>query len=125
MMTLLRDGALWVAKLRNRIEKHEAGTPQFRLNLWRQAFDTSSYQESFHPPQEKVWTYNLPATVDITVERACSKSYIAVLSDDQKSKVVDDVKAILEEGEGKVWTDENQGVFEYPYKCCVVVSHKK
>lgn len=42
-----RESAGWVAQLRDRIERHEAGTPQFRLNLWRQAFHTPSYIKFF------------------------------------------------------------------------------
>ncbi|ESK94566.1 methyltransferase type 11 [Moniliophthora roreri MCA 2997] len=120
-----RDAAPWVAQLRDRIERHENGTPQFRLNLWRKAFDTSSYQAAFNPPEEKTWTYEIPATVDLTVDRACSKSYIAVLPEAEKSSVIEDTQGILERGEGKEWIDEAQGVFKYPYRTLVIISRKK
>lgn len=119
-----RDRAHWVAGLRNRIERHENDSPQFRLNLWRQAFETTSYKQCFQSPVERVWPYNLPATVDIAVERASSKSYIAVLPDAEKAEVRKDVRNIVEEGEGRVWIDEDKGVFEYPYQVFVVVAHK-
>ncbi|KAG6845321.1 hypothetical protein H0H87_010778 [Tephrocybe sp. NHM501043] len=120
-----RDRARWVAQLRDRIEKHEQGTPQFRLNLWRRAFETASYQEFFQPPVEKIWPYALPTTVDIAVDRALSKSYIAVLPSVEKALVQGDVRGIAEKGEDKVWIDEANGVFEYPYQVFVVVAHKK
>lgn len=123
-MMYFRDAARWVAQLRNRIEQHENGTPQFRLNLWRQIFDTPSYKKFFVSPLEKDWSYTLPGTIDIVLDRASSKSYVAILPEDEKTKVREDVRTIVERGEDKVWTDEAQGVFEYPYKTYVVIAHK-
>lgn len=93
--------------------------------LWRQAFDTPSYQRFFEPPVERIWPYSLPSTIDIVIDRATTKSYIAVLPEDEKAKVKADVKAIVEKGEDKVWVDEGKGIFEYPYQCFVVVAQRK
>lgn len=120
-----RDGAGWVAQMRERIELHENGTPQFRLMLWRATFDTPSYKEFFEPPTEEVWTYNLLGSEKIVVDRACSKSYVAVLDDEKKNRAVEDVKAIIKKGEGLVWADKEKGEFEYPYKTYVVIARKK
>lgn len=120
-----RDRARWVAQLRDRIEQHEEGTPQFRLGLWRQAFDTPNYQKLFAAPEENQWPYDLPATVDIVVDRASSKSYISILPDAEKAKVQADLREIVNKGEDKVWIDEAKGEFKYPYRTYVVVSRKK
>ncbi|KAK1236523.1 hypothetical protein PQX77_000216 [Marasmius sp. AFHP31] len=120
-----RDRAGWVAQVRNRIETHEAGTPQFRLGLWRQAWDTASYQANFDPPEEKIWSYTLPATADLVKERACSKSYIAVLKDEERAKVLEDLDKILEEGRDREWIDEEQKIFHYPYQTFLVIARKK
>ncbi|KAF9218391.1 S-adenosyl-L-methionine-dependent methyltransferase [Gyrodon lividus] len=120
-----RDRAGWVAQLRDRIERHEQGTPQFRLGLWRQAFTTQSYLENFKEPEEKEWAYYLDTSAKICTERALSKSYIAVLPPDEKTKVAEDIKAIVEKGDGRAWVNESEGVFQYPYKTLVVVSRKK
>ncbi|KAG5645240.1 hypothetical protein DXG03_006657 [Asterophora parasitica] len=101
-----RDRARWVAEIRNRIEKYESGSPQFRLGLWRQTFDTKSYQQFFQPPVEKVWPYELPTTVDRAVDRASSKSYIVVLPEDEKAEVQKDIRAVAEKGEDRIWVDE-------------------
>ncbi|KAF8077903.1 S-adenosyl-L-methionine-dependent methyltransferase [Lyophyllum atratum] len=119
-----RDRARWVARLRNRIERHENDTPQFRLNLWRQAFETTSYKQFFRSPVEKVWPYNLPATLDIAIDRASSKSYIAVLPDAERKEVREDVRNIVEKGEDRVWIEEDKGIFEYPYQVFVLAAHK-
>jgi hypothetical protein len=95
------------------------------LFLWRQAFDTASYKKFFLPHVEKIWNYMLETTLERTVDRACSKSYIAILPDDKKAAVRKDVAAIVTEGKDKVWTDELKGTFEYPYRCYVVLAQKK
>lgn len=125
LRTIYRQSARWVAQVRNRIESHEQGSPQFRLGLWRQAWDTPSYKKFFQPPEEKEWMYHLPGTLDIVTNRAHSASYITILSDEGKRSVADDIKEIIERGEDKVWIDEKQGIFEYPYKTYVVIAQKK
>ena len=120
-----RNKARWVGQLRDRIEEHEAGTPQFRLNLWRQVFDSNVYRKHFYPPEENVWYYSLPGTLEIAVNRACSKSYIAVLSSVERACVKREVEAIVEDGQDKVWIDESQGLFEYPYQTLVVIVNRR
>ncbi|TFK29976.1 methyltransferase type 11 [Coprinopsis marcescibilis] len=73
-----RDADEWAGQVRDLIEVHEQGTPQFRLGLWRQVFDTASYKAGFQTPVEKTWSYHIPGTEEATVQRASSKSYIAV-----------------------------------------------
>lgn len=120
-----RDAAKWVASVRDRIEMYENGTPQYRLRLWRQAFSTAAYQAAFEPPQDySTGLYALPATVDIVVDRACSKSYMTILADEEKVKVRKDLTNIVESAD-KVWINESEGVFEYPYKTEVVIARKK
>lgn len=119
------ESAAWVAQLRDRIEFHEGGTPQFRLELWRATFSTAGYTENFGPQEETVFSYKLLGTEQIVVDRACSKSYIAILPTDQKKQVVEDVKAIVRKGDGLVWTDREKGEFEYPYKTWAVIAKKK
>lgn len=120
-----RDGARWVAQLRDRIERHEGGTPQFRLGLWRATFGTPGYQALFAPPEETQWSDQLLGTERIVVDRACSKSYIAVLPEEERKQVVEDIKGILARGDDLVWTDKEKGEFEYPYKTYVVIAKKK
>ncbi|KAH8116974.1 S-adenosyl-L-methionine-dependent methyltransferase [Phellopilus nigrolimitatus] len=120
-----REKARWVAELRDIYEKFEKGTPQFRLGLWRKVFDVPSYAKFFKPHEETVLSHTIPATVDSVADRVFSKSYIAVLPDEEKQKVRQDVKAIVEKGEDKVWINEEQGLFHFPYQTFVVVLPSK
>jgi len=61
----------------------------------------------------------------MVTDRALSKSYITVLPPDEKAKVVDDLKAILQRGDGRIWINKEEGTYQYPYKTLVVVSRKK
>ncbi|EIN07332.1 S-adenosyl-L-methionine-dependent methyltransferase [Punctularia strigosozonata HHB-11173 SS5] len=120
-----REKARWVAQLRDTYEQHENGAPQFRLGLWRAAFDTPNYVQSFEKPIEQTWSYAITSTEDSVVDRVCSKSYIAILPDDEKNKVKAAASEIVRKGDEKVWIDENAGVFEYPYQTLVVLARKK
>ncbi|KAF9500826.1 S-adenosyl-L-methionine-dependent methyltransferase [Pleurotus eryngii] len=120
-----REGASWVAQLRDRYEFYEQGTPQFRLDLWRQVFDTPSYQKHFKPHEEKKWQYKLTSDLNGVVNRAFSKSYISVLPDEEKAAVKSSILDIVHRGDDLVWVDKEAGVFEYPYRTLVVVASKR
>ncbi|KDR81644.1 hypothetical protein GALMADRAFT_239720 [Galerina marginata CBS 339.88] len=120
-----RTGAPWVAQVRDLIEVHEQGTPQYRHNYWRQTFDAPSYQRAFQPPQERSWAYTLVGTKESAVDRASSKSYVAILPDDKKKEVQNEIRRIVDSDTTKVWIDKSKGTFEYPYKVDVVICQKK
>lgn len=119
------DAAAWVLDLRDTIEAYEDGAPQFRTGKWRQIYDAPSFGKMFNPAVEKSWSYDLETSVDATIERAASKSYIAVLDTEEKNKVLERVKAIVEKGEGKIWIDQSRGTFQYPYQTLVSAFIKK
>lgn len=120
-----RDAARWVAHVRNTIEQHEKGSPQFRLFLWRQTFDTPFYKQFFESPEEFTWSYSLVGTEDIVVDRACSKSYIAILSPNEREEVCQKLRDIVRVGEDKEWINKAAGTFHYPYQSLVVIAQKR
>ena len=114
-----------MAQLRDLYERHEKGSPQFRLGLWRATFSTPTYGKFFEPQEENVRNYILPGSRDIVVDRACSKSYIAVLPPDERQKLLDDIDALMKKRELFTWVDETKGVFEYPYQTFLIISKMK
>jgi SAM-dependent methyltransferase len=120
-----RDAVRWIAQLRDRIESHEGGAPQFRTGAWRAVYDAPEYAELFEPPVEQTWPYVLPTSLERVVDRASSKSYIAVLPETEKAKVQDDVRDILRRGDDLTWINKEEGAFEYPYKSYVAIMRKK
>ncbi|KAG1877596.1 S-adenosyl-L-methionine-dependent methyltransferase [Suillus subalutaceus] len=91
----------WVAQVQHCIEARGNGSPRFRLDVLRQAFSTPEYTSLFHPQEEKQWAHH--------GDRVLSWSYIAVLPPDEKAKVAEGIKVILERGDGKVWINKEQG----------------
>ena len=89
-------------------------------------FDTPSYLKLFtSPPEERVWEYTLPGTRDIVIDRANSKSFIQLLPDAEREQVRIDIGAIVDKGEGLVWRNKEEGVFDYPYETTVVTFNRK
>lgn len=123
----LREQAGWVAQLRDAYEVFEKGTPQFRLGLWRGVFASPSYSQLFQEPMiaDREIRFSLPATVTSVEDRVCSKSYIALLPEDDRELVRRRVKDIVEKGDDLVWIDKEKGVFEYPYSTTIVLMKRK
>jgi hypothetical protein len=88
-------------------------------------FRTQSFQNFFHPHKERSWCYPLAGSLDIVIDRAMSKSYIAVQSEDTKAAIKANITDIVNRGDGKQWTDEDKGFFDYPYRTLVVVFQRK
>lgn len=103
-------------------EDFSAGTPQYRLGLWRHTFETDGYKANFEPPLEQHWKRSIEAKEESVIDRVLSKSYIAVLSDESKAKIVARLREIVQKGEGKLWIDEIRGIFQYPYQTDLVIS---
>jgi ligand-binding sensor domain-containing protein len=49
----------------------------------------------------------------------------ALLAEEDRKKVEQDVQIIVENGDDKIWIDEAKGIFEYPYKTYVVVMGRR
>lgn len=122
---ICRDKAGWLAQLRGSIESHDKGTLKTHINHTRQACNLPSYKNVFQPPEEKQWGFTLSGTVDLCINRALSSSSVAILSEQEKALVKKDVQEIVAKGDDKIWIDQEQGVFEWPYKTLLFISHRK
>jgi ubiquinone/menaquinone biosynthesis C-methylase UbiE len=115
----------WVARLREAYEKHEAGSPQYRLGLWRRPFEEPEMAQTVSkmfqlPIQERQVNYSVSNTKNAVWQRVLSKSYIAVLGAEQKDELKKDVDHVLA-GPDIHW--DNQGddqVLQYPYNTDIV-----
>ncbi|KAK6355539.1 hypothetical protein TWF696_004638 [Orbilia brochopaga] len=115
----------WVPHVRDAYEAHEQGTPQYRLGLWKAIFEMDEFRENFGRDYEYVevkWT--LPTSADGVVERVMSKSYITALGETDRAAVERRVRDVLTREE-KVWVDEKDGMFEYPYATDLYVIWRK
>lgn len=113
-----REGAAWTAQLRDLYEQYEDGAPQYRHMRWMQMVDTPSFAAHFAPLEPVHQRRTLPTTLDGVIDRMLSKSYISVLPDDEKARLVARARAIFaapDAATGRKWLDQAGGVFAYPY----------
>ncbi|KAL8276616.1 hypothetical protein RQP46_010965 [Phenoliferia psychrophenolica] len=116
----------WVAQLRDTYEPFEAGTPQYRLGLWKAMFKSYEYIDNFEGPAEHtVYDQVVVGNEELVVDRALSKSYITSLSQEEQDVIVSKIRKIVQRGDGKEWIDEAQGTFKYPYLTDLFVMTKK
>ncbi|GAA6053034.1 hypothetical protein JCM3770_002393 [Rhodotorula araucariae] len=115
----------WVAGLRDAYERFESDTPQYRLGLWKAMYDAEEYHDLFTAPSHDVFRRSLPTTEDLAVQRVFSKSYITALSDAERSALEVQLRETLRRGDGRIWIDEKEGVFEYPYETDLFVAKRK
>ncbi|KAI5123349.1 hypothetical protein M0805_001770 [Coniferiporia weirii] len=92
---------------------------------WRRMFDLPSYKASFSEPEETTVFSAEHRTLEEVVLHAYTRSGVALLSDDEKEKVGEKIKAIVLRGDGLVWVDEKEGIFEVPYATPVVIMQRK
>jgi len=71
-----------------------------------------------------VTAYSIVTSYQGVEDRVCSKSYIAVLPPEDQELLQIRIKDTLDKHE-KVWVDEAQGRFEYPYTTTAIVMRKK
>ncbi len=80
---------------------------------------------AFRSREEKRFHYSAPATTDVVTNRFQSMSFIAAMKDEHlRQKLVDDVRKIVQEGDGMTWVDKNAGIFEYPYETLVLLPER-
>ncbi|GAA5888259.1 hypothetical protein JCM5296_000250 [Sporobolomyces johnsonii] len=115
----------WVAQLRDAYEVYEAGTPQYRHGYWRSIFDTAFYSEAFEAPVQELYHRILPTTEQGVIDRVLSKSFITALSEEEQAKVIKEVEAVVQKGDGRKWIKEDEGIFEYPYNTDLFLIRKK
>ncbi|KAF3927807.1 hypothetical protein ABW20_dc0101565 [Dactylellina cionopaga] len=115
----------WVAHIRDIYEAHEKGTPQYRLGWWKAIFELPEFKDNFNADYQYAEVKRvLPTTLQGVVDRVVSKSYITALDETEGKKVEDGVRGVLK-NEKKVWVDEENGVFEYPYATDLYIIRRK
>ncbi|EGG12282.1 uncharacterized protein MELLADRAFT_59189 [Melampsora larici-populina 98AG31] len=147
-----REACEWAGRIRDAYEVHEAGTPQYRLGLWKTLFQTKTFKESFKllPPDEipnqlksnskknvddsidesiptLTVTTQTPLTLDGLQARILSKSYITALDSDGQQKVKDELKSVWDHhivgNPATEWIDEK--TVKFPYVTHLYVLQKR
>lgn len=82
-------------------------------------FSTPEYTTWFRPFELETYHRGIPATTQLVVDRVQSKSFITALGKEEQEGVLEEVRRVVERGEGKVWIDESEGTFgEFLSRVC-------
>ncbi|KAJ7088583.1 S-adenosyl-L-methionine-dependent methyltransferase [Mycena epipterygia] len=119
-----RETTPWLKQVRERVERDAKGSPSWLSGNWRQIFSTPSYVKFFGQPKEQSFRYDTSGTMDGIVNRGLSSSRIATLPDTEKAAFVKDVEAIVQRGEGKVWIEQEKGIFLVAMYTNVVIAER-
>lgn len=92
---------LSIAHVRKRIyEKFDEAAPQYRLGHWRQVFETDAAKSLYELPLKKAQFANdFRVERDNVWRRILTKSYIAVLSEEERQKLKKEVYEIIDDPE--------------------------
>ncbi|GAA5983719.1 hypothetical protein JCM10908_000393 [Rhodotorula pacifica] len=115
----------WIAQIREKYERFEQDTPQYRHGYWRSIYSTPEYAQNFTAPTESHYKRALTTNEDLVVDRVFSKSYITALSETEREQLGAQINETVRRGEGKTWIDEKEGTFEYDYKTDLVLAQRK
>jgi SAM-dependent methyltransferase len=106
----VRDDSLaWVRKLTAIIDPYEGSAPRYRTLEWMAGFQSPGL---LAPLQTRVFQHRQQLTPNALLDRVASISFIAALPENERAKVLDQVRALLESDHGL----RGQQQFELPYE---------
>ncbi|CAO3650145.1 unnamed protein product [Cunninghamella blakesleeana] len=115
----------WVEEIRKLYEVYDAEAPQYRKGTWKKVFETDEAKSLFELPfHQKEFDYQMPFLRDLIYPRISSKSYIAILSDDKKEKLRQDIETVLDNPDFDFKADKD-GRFIYPHETDLVWCQRK
>lgn len=90
----VRDESVpWVAELTRIIDPHEGDAPRYRTFKWAEAFAKTSL---FTPLQRETFEYEQVGSLEMILDRVKSISFIAALPNDLQTKVLAEVRTLME-----------------------------
>lgn len=99
----------WVAKLTEIIDPHEGGAPRYKSGKWRDAFRTGNL---FTQLKQAEYLYTQNGTHETVVDRVASISFISALPNDDKERVLNEVRSRLRSDS----ETKDQASIEFPYR---------
>ena len=94
MLWNVRDRTIeWVERLAELTEPYRKDVPAYRTQEWRRPFETT---ELFGPLEFRSYPFDHEIDADTMVERMSSISWIAVLPDRERSRLLDRVRALFD-----------------------------
>ncbi|KAI5123348.1 hypothetical protein M0805_001769 [Coniferiporia weirii] len=113
----------WVQQLDDICTPYQSGSLDYwgvTFREWRRMFELPSYKANFTEPEETTISSVEHRTLELVVLHAYTGSGVAILSDEEKQKVGERIKAIVLRGDDLVWVNEKEGIFEVPFASPVI-----
>ncbi|THH05762.1 hypothetical protein EW145_g4552 [Phellinidium pouzarii] len=121
-----RDNFAWVKQIFEQCKRYMPLTYNEDTHLkWRSIFSLPLYKEKFKEPEEVVIRSTQTTTLENLTQYVFTWSVVALLPDDEKEKVREGVKEIVQRGDDLVWVYKEEGTLEMPFATQVVVMHRK
>ena len=109
------ESADWVARLSDIIEPHRGDVPRFVSRKWERAFEAT---ELFGPLEERQFGFAQEMDAETLAARVASISFIAALSDDERARVLAEVRELAETHPATA----GKATFPLPYRTAVFVT---
>ncbi|KAL5489894.1 hypothetical protein ACEPAI_4726 [Sanghuangporus weigelae] len=119
--------ALWLKQIYDVCMPYRNNTPASAAewDRWRQIFELAVYKQNFAPAEETTVNFTEDRTLESIIDLFLSWAGVAVLPDQEKEIVKAKIRDIVKRGDGLVWKDENQGIFETPFVVEPIVIFRK
>jgi len=119
----------WSGKLFALAQSYQTSTGKtlgdFRTWPFRKLFDLPSYKANFLEPEEDTVKYSTEETLETVIMRFMTWSAVAVKTDEEKRKIAEHMKEIVEKGEDVVWVNKAEGILDAPMSTPLIVIRRK
>lgn len=122
-----KERSEWVAKLRALYEQFDGAAPQYRKGHWKKVFASPEAMAMYdNLLQHKQFKFDTSAKRGEIWARILSKSYIAILDDEQKEDLRKNVEAVLEDPHYALPKNGDlETTFTYPHDTDMYWCYKK
>lgn len=107
------ESVAWVARTQEIVHRHVRGAPQQRTSSWEQQLRATGL---FGDPERSTFPNIVIGDIDTLLARVSSVSYISALGDDERERVREAVRAVIDEDP----STSGRAEFEMPYTTTLV-----
>ncbi|KAL5489895.1 hypothetical protein ACEPAI_4727 [Sanghuangporus weigelae] len=116
------DNVAWAKQVTELCLPFQVNSPSSKEGRfqWTRIFNLPQYTENFSAAEKNIVPYVEHRTLDNTIAFYMTLSGVAMLPDDEKEKIKDGIRTIIDRGDGLVWADAQQGILEAPFVTLLV-----
>ncbi|KAL5511231.1 hypothetical protein ACEPAH_4446 [Sanghuangporus vaninii] len=111
------DNVAWVKQATELCLPFQDNSPSSREGRfqWTRIFSLPQYTKNFSSAEKNIVPYVEHRTLDNTIAFYMTLSGVAMLPGDEKEKLKDGIRTVIDRGDGLVWVDEKEGILEVPF----------